>query len=164
MNKIEKKDILPELNDELANLKKEVLKQSLQSAKSEERPQINGRYKEIKKVDTSDELAQRENAEKDLESKLNASELESMTANESSEERHEKAPVTKTVSIAHKGQNIVRSDLYLPADASVAANNNRIKDANAPLKTMLGATGVAGRVFKKVFRFSESDMIPENMA
>ena len=82
-DKIEKKNILP-IDEELAKLKDAVLKQVPQLAKNEKKSEVVPSQKK-KELDIKNDLAQKENADKDLESKLNESELETLTASESSE-------------------------------------------------------------------------------
>jgi hypothetical protein len=135
---IEKKNILPELGDELAKLKQEVLKQAPQLAKQEKKPST----KKAQEFAMENDLSQKESADKALEVRLNESEakLENLATNESSENRNEKTPTSRTKIVGTKGQNFDKMGLHLPSDAPVVANNNRIKDANTTLQTMLAAT------------------------
>ena len=103
-DKIEKKDILPELDD-LAKLKQEILNQAQKPVQKPKESDVSLSKKEIQKAVIENEYAQQRNAEKNLESKLNQAEKESLTASESSEHRGENAPTSKSKIVATRADN-----------------------------------------------------------
>jgi len=162
---IEKSNIPLGVDDMLKKLDEKVKKQTPEVPKPEKNQEASISKKEMQKAVAENDALQKENADKYLEKWLVDAELnkESLAANES-ENKKEKALASKTKTLSSKGQNVAIDDFNLPEGATENVTNNRIDAANAPLNTMLAATWLVGWVFKKVFRFSESDIIPENLA
>lgn len=165
-DKIEKKNIPLGIDDKLAALDKKVAKQTPETPKPEKNEEALISKKEIQKAIAENDALQKENADQELEKWWIDAEVtkEGLVANESSENKKDKVPATKTKSTAYKTQNFTMDDFNLPEGATNNVTNNRIEAANAPLKTMLAATWPAGRVFKTLFGFSDSDKVPENLA
>jgi hypothetical protein len=135
---IEIEKVLPDTGSELKNLMKDVLRQQ---KKEEAKPEEKASSK--KENSTKKEDKSYEDIEKNLETAYDKEERspEKIVAHESvenKERQEDKIPTTNKVNVSIDTQTNKQS-IYVPKDATATSNNNRIKEANMPLKTMLTA-------------------------